>query len=144
MGKYYVDSCIYLNLWQKEGDESKGIPYWKLAQEFLDKSDSEGSTIYYSGFILKELKYKLPKDIFREKRKMFNESPFLKRVVIDDLTFREARRLESETEYRHGFYDILHTLLAKRTGSVLVTRDKGLIAFARSLSVVAKRPEELL
>ena len=33
---YYVDSCIWLNLFKKEGDTTKGTPYWKLAKDFLE------------------------------------------------------------------------------------------------------------
>ena len=33
---YYVDSCIWLNLFKKEGDPTKGAPYWKITQEFLE------------------------------------------------------------------------------------------------------------
>lgn len=54
---FYVDACIYLNLWQKEGDETQGIPYWKLAEEFFEKLEETGAVIYYSGFLLKEIKF---------------------------------------------------------------------------------------
>ena len=52
---YYVDTCIYLNIWQRE--TVQGIEFWKLAKELFDKIEERENTIYYSGFILKELKY---------------------------------------------------------------------------------------
>jgi len=34
---YYLDANIWLNLWKKEGDSSKGVPYWQIAKDFIDK-----------------------------------------------------------------------------------------------------------
>ena len=33
--EYYIDSCIWLNMFKNEGDSSKGVPYWKIAKEFI-------------------------------------------------------------------------------------------------------------
>ena len=33
----YVDTCIYLNLWQKEVEKKTGMKLWKLAQRFFEK-----------------------------------------------------------------------------------------------------------
>ena len=60
--KFYVDSCIYINLWQKEGNKRFGKPYWKIAKEFFEKYNNN-SMFYYSGFLLKELKHILIEDI---------------------------------------------------------------------------------
>ena len=54
MQSYYVDSCVYLNLWQKEINEN-GKPLWEYAKRFLEKAEEDNSLIYYSGFLLKEL-----------------------------------------------------------------------------------------
>ncbi len=37
MKEYYVETCIWLNFFKKEGDATKGIPYWKLARDFVDQ-----------------------------------------------------------------------------------------------------------
>jgi len=36
MINYYVDSCVYLNLWQKEKSKL-GRPLWKFAKNFFEK-----------------------------------------------------------------------------------------------------------
>ena len=64
----------YLNLWQKEGNERFGIPYWKLAKDFFEKFDNMSTTIYYSGFLLKELKFILKEEEFSKKKILFNSS----------------------------------------------------------------------
>ena len=72
--KFYVDTNIYLNLWKKEGDETKGVPYWKLAKDFMDKVEKEGSTIVFTGLILKELQYKLTNEQFKEKTELLKST----------------------------------------------------------------------
>ena len=39
---------------------------------------------------------------------------------------------------------IIHFLLARKTNSILITRDKKLIEIAEEYSVVVKKPEEIL
>lgn len=51
---YYVDSCIWINLFKKEGDQSKGVSYWKLAKDFIKISNIIVSTI-----VIKELSFKI-------------------------------------------------------------------------------------
>ena len=93
--KFYVDTNSYLNLWKKECDETRGIPYWKLAKDFLDKTERENHTIVFSGLILKELKYKLTDEQFREKSVLL-ESTYKKAEVIQE-DYDNARKLESKS-----------------------------------------------
>ncbi len=58
MKSYYVDSCIYLNLWKKEVDDF-GNKLWEFAKDFFEKTENENATIYYSGFLLKEFMFLL-------------------------------------------------------------------------------------
>ncbi len=141
---FYIDSCIYLNLWQKEGDETKGIPYWMIAKIFLEKFDNEESILYYSGFILKELKFTLSKEEFMKKERLFKESPNFKKLILSKEEFEIARKIELEIKYEISFFDIIHTLLAKKSNSILITRDKKLLEVAKKYLINAKRPEEIL
>jgi len=55
---YYVDTCIWLNLINREGDESKGVPYWKIAEDFLNQiKNNLDIKIIVSDSVLKELSY---------------------------------------------------------------------------------------
>ena len=143
MKSVYVDSCIYLNLWQKEGNEKFGIPYWKIAETFLEDCSRKNRTIYYSCFVLKELEFVLAQKEFTEKRKVFDCLPF-KKINISAEEIGRARKMESELMYEISFYDIMHILSALKTNSILVTRDKKLLHSAKKYSVTAKKPEELL
>lgn len=50
MESYYIDSCIYLNLWQKEVAPD-GFKLWKVAEAFLRKIGENNGIIYYSGYL---------------------------------------------------------------------------------------------
>ena len=114
---FYVDACIYLNLWQKEGDETQGIPYWKLAEDFFEKLEEIDAIIYYSGFLLKELKFILSDDEFSNKTKLFKTSPNFMKIELSDDEFKQARKIESELDYEISFYfnSILQELPSQRT-----------------------------
>lgn len=142
---FYVDTCIWLNLFKKEGDPIKGIPYWKIAKDFIDRvMFSDDKEILYSGFILRELQLILNNDkLYKEKRTFLREEPkfkFIKCITEDKVL---ARKLESESGFEISFYDCLHMAICKRTNSVLVTRDYDLMDFAKDYIEVQK-PENLL
>ena len=59
MKKYFIDTSIWLNLFNMEGDSTKGVPYWKLAQAFIENTLFNNDSIYYSGSVLRELQLKL-------------------------------------------------------------------------------------
>ncbi len=141
MKSYYTDTCIYLNLWAKEVDE-KGNKLWEFAKDFFEKVESEDSIIYYSGFLLKELMFLLSTEGYLQKRDLFDSSPNFKKVALSKEEYVVAKKISREN-IEISFYDVIHMLLAKKTNSVLVTRDRLLIQFAKNYLVMAKKPEEL-
>jgi len=143
MKYYYVDSCIYLNLWKKESEESGNL-LWKSAKDFFEKAENENSVIYYSGFLLKELMFVLDEREFIDKLELFNYSPNFKRISLTKEEYEEAQKLKNSINSDISLFDIIHTFLAKKTNSILITRDKELLKFAKNINVEAKKPEELL
>lgn len=138
---YYVDSCIWLNLWQKE-ESNTGILYWKIAKDFLESvRNSTDSNLICSGFVIKELKYHIPDE------KLFNEmlltlKRFCKLVKATNEDYALARKFEAESAFEISFFDCMHAAISNRMGFVLVTRDRKLIQFSKNyISVV--RPEEI-
>ncbi len=141
---YYVDSCIWLNLFKKEGDEKKGKPYWKIARDFLEMVLCDGGIIYYSRFVLKEIEYVLnDKNLYKEKLLFLKKGKSFVYVKSLDEDYFLARRIECETNYVISFFDCLHMATSKRKGAVLVTRDNIFINRAKKY-VIAKKPEDLL
>ena len=140
--KFYVDTNIYLNLWKKEGDATKGTPYWKLAKDFMDKVERENSIITFSGLILKELEYKLTSEQFKEKSDLL-KSTYQKVEVLEE-DYNNARKLESKSRFDISFYDCLHIAVCKRLNLVLVTRHRLMLDFAKSEGLKCGKPEEFL
>ncbi|MCK5026246.1 MAG: PIN domain-containing protein, partial [Nanoarchaeota archaeon] len=105
---------------------------------------NDDSTIYYSGFLLKELKFILSDQEFNKKHQLFRQSPNFERIFISDNEYDQARNIEYELNYGISFFDIIHMLLAKKSDSVLITRDKKLLNTAGKYSIMAKQLEQLL
>lgn len=140
-GGYYVDTCIWLNLFKKEGDPSKGIPYWKIAHDFIDKAITTKDEIFYSSQVLNEIKYKLADDAKFKARGSYLEENFIFVKTIEE-DYILARELESKSKFKISFYDCIHIAICKRRDCVLITRDKLLIEFAKYY-IRVKKPEEV-
>ena len=141
---YYVDSCIWLNLWKEEGDPTKGVPYYLLAQEFIEKVVlSDDKEIVYTGFVLKEIEFKLNDDnLFHEKLEFLGQEPKFRFIKSMPEDYEFARRLESKFEFEICFIDCMHIAISKRLGYILVTRDKLLLEKAK-VYILVDKPENL-
>jgi len=135
---YYIDTCIWLNLFKKEGDSTKGIPYWKIAKDFLEKNNQ----LIVSTITLKELQYVLGEN-FKEVKKFFKDLDFIKIISTTQEDYDLARKFEDEEKSKISFYDYLHVAIVKRLNLPLITRDKDLMKFARK-HVKVYKPEELI
>lgn len=129
MTQYYLDTCIWLNLFKKEDK------FWEIARDFIEIHAKE---IVYSGFVLKELKYKIEnfENIFTFLR---NDFKFIK-SLYEDLAY--ARNLESEFKFEISYFDCIHISICKRIGAVLITRDRKMIEIGKGIIEINK-PEEL-
>ncbi len=141
---FYLDSSIWLNLFKKEGDPTKGVPYWKIAQEFIENvMFSDNEEIIYTGFVLKEMKFKLDEDQFNEKLLFLKEEPRFRFIKATEEDYSFARKLESDLKYEISFFDCMHMAICKRLNLTLVARDNLLIKIARRY-INADRPEDLI
>ncbi len=136
---FYVDTCVYLNLWKRE--ERKGVPFWRIAEGTLALIKAR-NCLLYSGFVLKELKWKMGPVEFERRRKEFDE-PGCTRLNASAKDYAAGRELERTVEFKISFFDCMHIILARREGAVLVTRDRALIDFGRNYCRVVL-PEEIL
>ena len=141
---FYVDSCIYLNWWKKELGSIFKKPFWKTARKFFEKVEQNKGKVYYSGFILKELYYKLTKEEFIKKKNFIESSPNYFRITLNQNEYEYARKIERKLNFAISFYDIIHMTLTKKTNSILITRDKELLKSAKKFGVIARKPEEII
>ncbi|MBW2991289.1 PIN domain-containing protein [Candidatus Woesearchaeota archaeon] len=139
---YYVDSCIWLNLFKKEGDPSKGMPYWKIAEEFFKKVTNNRAVIIISPVVLKEISYKLQNKFSHFKNYILRNTKDIEFIDLMADDYRLARKLELINGFQIGFSDYLHVAICKRLNLILITRDRKLIAFAQKHICVLK-PEDL-
>ncbi len=138
---YYVDTSIWLNLFKKEGDPTKGVPYWKIADDFFKKAKISSDTkICISTIVLKELSYKLKIEFFLIHNRLKRKAVIFK-VLNEDYLF--ARDIEKKHTYTLSFADCLHIAIAKRNDCVLVTRDRELLEIG-NIYVLSKKPEDLI
>ena len=79
-----------------------------------------------------------------KKRKEFHNAQNFRKLNISTRLLDQAREIEIEIDYKIGFFDIVHMLIAKKSNSILITRDKKLLEVAQEYSILAKKPEELL
>jgi predicted nucleic acid-binding protein len=139
---YYLDSCIWLNLFKKEIGGDRRFPYWGIALDFLENVDDKGGVIYVSGIVLKELYFVMGKDFWKAK-KFFKENGFVEIIKTSRIDYNLARDFEDKDLARISFYDYLHVAVAKRLNCCFVTRDKDLIEFAKRKIEIGK-PENLI
>lgn len=142
---YYVDSCIWLNLFKKEEGSTTGAPCWMLAKDFINKViSSEEDQIIYTGFILKELKYNLGNEqLFQERYEFLKKEPKFSYVKATPEDYDFARQLETEFNFEISFFDCIHIAISKRLNAILVTRDYLLLEASKKYISVDK-PEKLL
>jgi predicted nucleic acid-binding protein len=133
MQRYYVDTCIWLNLFKRE--ERFGVKYWEIAEEFIENRD-----IIISATVLKELMNILKADF--AKANTFFKERHTQREPATAQDYQHARTIISEQGFSLSLADCMHIAIAMRMNAILITRDNELIARGREYVFVA-RPEEI-
>ena len=139
--EYYLDSCIWLNLFKRESDSVDGTPWQKLAKDFIEQVEERNGKVIVSTVVLKELYFTIKYKLHRIQR-FFKESDCIDIVKTTPEDYELARKWEQEHKAL-SFYDYIHVAIAKRLNIPLITRDKDLIGFAKSHVKVFK-PEDLI
>jgi predicted nucleic acid-binding protein len=143
MQNFYVDTCIYLNLWKKEVDK-RGNPLWLFAKKFFELAELNDAKIFYSGFILKELLFLLSTNDYLEKRKFFEENKLFEKALLSRSEYKKAISLKNKLKTNCSLIDIIHVLLASKTKSILITQDKELLKLSNRNNVKAQTPQEII
>lgn len=118
MKGYYVDTCIWLNLFKKEKNIRLGIEFWKITENFIDRVEEYGnSKLVVSTIVLKELQFKLPEK-FGRVMKFFRKNNAIVIVKTATEDYALARKLEAESVIKIGFHDFLHIAIKKTLPNV--------------------------
>ena len=134
MTKYYVDTCIWLNLFNKEQRKIQNLPVWKIAELFLEQY--QGNLIV-SNKVIKEIISK----ISSEQLQRIAESAYLVEATQEEFSF--AQEIESKERYQISFFDCIHIAICTKRNYILITRDKELLERAKAY-VTAGTPEQFL
>ncbi len=128
---YYLDTCIWLNIFKKEKK------FWKQAYNIIQNNNLIVSTI-----VLKELKFTL-KNKFNIVLDFFKEDDYIDLIKTTNEDYNLARNFENEDFFKLSFYDYLHVAICVRNKFHLITRDYDLIKFAKK-KIKVNKPEDLL
>ena len=140
MNVYYVDTCIWLNLFKKEGGALDKEPWWLTAKVFFEYIKKNNEEVIVSTIVLKELSFKCG-TAFPAVHQFFQEMEWVKIVKTTNEDYIKARTYERSHRLL-SFYDYIHVAIAQRTNAVLITRDKALSEFAAG-KIDVKKPEQL-
>jgi len=131
--RYYIDTCVWLNIFKKETT-------YKESKRVIEKLNN--SRIIVSKMVLNEIERKVQNQF-----DLINQY-FIKKenIIIEKLKnedYKNARDLEKETKYLLGFGDCMHITICKRMNTILITRDKDLIKIGRKYIIILT-PKEII
>ncbi len=134
--KFYLDTSIWRDYFEDRGDLIR--PLGEFVFQFLRQCREHGCTILYAEPVLFELKQRfLPdflEDAFSSLADMIVEVPFSQVQIDEAKTISTSRNLP--------FNDVLHAIIARDNGAIMVTRDKDFEALADI--VESQMPEEII
>lgn len=134
MTKYYVDSCIWLNLLNKEQEKVQGLPIWKITKLFLEQHQKN---IVFTKCVRKEI---------LDKSKQKENAIFLDRFQEEKINEEEmslARQIESKEQYALSFFDCIHLAVCINKNYILITRDQELLDRGKQY-ITIRKPEDIL
>ncbi len=119
MKKYFLDICIWIDLYEdRKGYDKEPLGDFALKLFFYIKKN--GFKIVISDLTIKELEMNYSLEEIKGLLKPF-ESLFEK-LIVDKELLSEAKSLAEKRDLPRG--DVLHALIGKKNGFILVTRDK--------------------
>ena len=136
MNKYYVDTSIWRDLHENRSDGVQ--PLGDFAFQFFQKVQERCDIIIYSDMVLEELGRAYTDEEIKELFSKFSESLEYVKYTIPQII--EAVKMSKI--YSMSFGDAMHTILARNSSAILITRGHH---FRRIKHVVTvKLPEEIL
>ena len=139
--RYYIDTCIYINYWRHE--TSRKVAFWRVARRFFQYCWEDGHCLIVSPIVLKELQGVLGHRTFQDKITIFHNDVF-DHVSLAPRDYALARAIRHQSGCAISFGDCLHIVLAKKSASMLITRDRKLLHVAAWHGCVARTPEQAM
>jgi predicted nucleic acid-binding protein len=138
MKNYYVDTNIWIDLWEDRSDGLK--PLGEFAFQFFKNAIENKCMVYYSKLVVLELRKKFNEGVIEgELFKPLREAGILKEVSISKKQMSEARKIASKRCVPLG--DALHAIIARDNRAILVSRDAHCLMLQDIVDV--ENPEEI-
>jgi hypothetical protein len=113
MQNFYGDTCIYLNLWQKEINENEE-PLWLYAKNLLEYAQSNNCTIFLFGFYLKRITVLASSQDYLSKREFLEDNKIFTKASLSEEEYKEAIKIKNAIKTYCSLFDIIKILLAKK------------------------------
>ena len=137
MRQYYVDTCIWIDFYENRSDKFRPLGDWALM--FFKKVEQEEEIIFVSDVVVRELSRFYSPEKIREIFDVFENKYLLQFLTKTRIQVAEAVKMNRLKQI--GFSDILHAIIARDAGAILITRDAHFLA---QDIVTVKKPEDLL
>jgi len=134
--RFYLDTAIWRDYFEDRKDRFQ--PLGEFAFQFLKNCESHSCEVLYSSLVVNELKAEYTSDEIQGILAPFRK--YLVEVQIVPEQLKEAQGVNSRLKDTH-LADILHAILARDNGAIMITRDKHFEALASIVEVL--KPEEV-
>lgn len=135
--KYYIDACIWRDFHENRTDKFRPLGEWAF-NLFRMIGETQGKVLY-SDLVVEELSIAYGANEIREIFKIIEQEGLLEKAEVKKEQFQEAARLKREKKL--PFADLLHAIIARDNGAIMVTRDTHFEEFENI--VIIKKPEDL-
>jgi putative PIN family toxin of toxin-antitoxin system len=127
MNKYYIDTCVWLDLIEKRE------PFIESTNKFIQKIISKSDLILYSDYVIEELGDKMSLEKFSDFLKKTNNS----KIKLEKENISSIIKLMRE--FNLSFGDTVHLFLVLKSNSILVTRDTDFMKVSHLIKILNPR-----
>ncbi len=137
--KYLFDTCIWRDHYENRFGP-QGRPLGDYASNLFMKVIRNKDILLFSEFIIGELKNDFGEEEINEMLNVLFIAGILKKVDASEADYKEAKKIGLERNLPIG--DVLHAILARNNGAILVSQDN----HCQQLKDIAevKKPEQII
>ena len=117
--KFYVDTSIWRDYFEDRKDNMR--PLGEFAFQFLQKCKEKNYAIVLTTEVIKELMIDYSKERVQKLFENFKEQ--IIQIGYSNQEYEEAKSFWTNSRKKFPMSDILHSIIARNNGAILVSRD---------------------
>jgi predicted nucleic acid-binding protein len=135
--KYYLDTCIWRDYFENRSDNFRPLGEWafKLIKQIINKNDF----ILYSELIEEELLETYSEE---DIKKILSIVPLNNMINVEISSKQTKESIKISKKLNIPRKDVLHSILARDNGAILITRDKHFYELPNQVEI--RKPEDLI